>query len=71
MKALYPFETSGASYPLARRHNPQERSCPPHRIKASQGTRRYAVTHLVEALRYKPEGRGSTPDGGNWNFTLT
>jgi hypothetical protein len=27
------------------------------------GKRGHAVAHLVEALRYKPEDRGSIPDG--------
>jgi hypothetical protein len=29
------------------------------------------VTHLVEALRYKPEGRGSDSRWCQWNFSLT
>jgi hypothetical protein len=30
-----------------------------------------AVTKLVEALRYKPEGRGSDSRWCHWNFSLT
>jgi hypothetical protein len=29
---------------------------------------RYAVAQLVEALRYKPEGRGFDSRWGHWNF---
>jgi hypothetical protein len=28
----------------------------------------YAVAQLVQALRYKPEGRGSITDGGHCDF---
>jgi hypothetical protein len=28
----------------------------------------YAVTQLVEALRYKPEGRGFNSQWCHWNF---
>ena len=28
------------------------------------------VAHLVEALRYKPEGRGFDSRWGHWNFSL-
>jgi hypothetical protein len=31
----------------------------------------YAVAQLVEALRYKPEGRGFDSQWCNWNFSLT
>ena len=31
----------------------------------------YAVAHLVEALRYKPEGRGFDSRWGHLNFSLT
>ena len=31
----------------------------------------YAVAQLVEALRYKPEGRGFDPRWCHWNFSLT
>jgi len=31
----------------------------------------HAVTQLVKALRYKPEGRGSIPDGVIGTFHLT
>jgi hypothetical protein len=31
----------------------------------------YAVAQLVEALRYKPEGRGSIPDDVIGFFSLT
>ena len=31
----------------------------------------HPVAQLVEALRYKPEGCGSIPNGVNWNFSLT
>jgi hypothetical protein len=30
-----------------------------------------AVAHLVEALRYKPEGRGFNSRWCHWNFSLT
>ena len=33
--------------------------------------RRYAVAQLVEALRYKPEGRGFHSRWCHWNFSLT
>ena len=52
MKALYPFETSGASYQLVRRHNPQERSCPAHRIKVSQGNRGHCATSRKVGVRH-------------------
>jgi hypothetical protein len=29
-----------------------------------------AVAHLVETLRYKPEGRGSDSHWCHWNFSL-
>ena len=32
---------------------------------------RYAVAHLVEARRYKPEGRGFDSRWCHWNFSLT
>jgi hypothetical protein len=31
----------------------------------------YAVAQLVEALRYKPEGRGFDSRWSNWNFSVT
>jgi hypothetical protein len=31
---------------------------------------RYAVAQLVEALRYKPEGRGFDSRWCHWNFSL-
>ena len=31
----------------------------------------YAVAQLVEALRYKPEGRGFDSRWCHWNFSLT
>jgi hypothetical protein len=31
----------------------------------------YAVAHLVEALRYKPEGRGFDSRWSHWNFSVT
>jgi hypothetical protein len=31
----------------------------------------YAVAQLVEALRYKPEGRGFDSRWGHWNFSVT
>jgi len=33
--------------------------------------RGYAVAQLVEALRYKPEGRGFDSRWCHWNFSLT
>ena len=36
-----------------------------------RGERGYAVTQFVEALRYKPEGRGFDSRWCNWNFSLT
>jgi hypothetical protein len=32
---------------------------------------RYAVAQLVEALRYKPEGRGFDSRRSYWNFSVT
>jgi len=32
---------------------------------------RYGVARLVEALRYKPEGRGLDSRWSYWNFSLT
>ena len=34
-------------------------------------TRGHAVAHLVEALRYRPEGRGFDSRWCHWNFSLT
>jgi hypothetical protein len=31
----------------------------------------HTVAQLVEALRYKPEGRGFVPRWSHWNFSLT
>jgi hypothetical protein len=31
----------------------------------------YVVAHLVEALRYRPEGHGFETKWGKWNFLLT
>jgi hypothetical protein len=31
----------------------------------------HAVAQLIEALRYKPEGRGFDSQWCNWNFSLT
>jgi hypothetical protein len=31
----------------------------------------YAVEHLVEALRYKPEGRRFDSRRSHWNFSVT
>ena len=31
----------------------------------------YAVAQLVEALRYRPEGRGFDSRWGHWNFSVT
>ena len=31
----------------------------------------YAVAQLVEALRYKPEGRGFDSRWSHWNFSVT
>jgi hypothetical protein len=31
----------------------------------------YAVTQLVEALRYEPEGRGFDSQWDHWDFSLT
>jgi len=31
----------------------------------------HVVAQLVEALRYKPEGRGLNSRWCNWNFSLT
>jgi hypothetical protein len=33
--------------------------------------RGYAVAQLVEALRYKPEGRGFDSRWSHWNFPVT
>jgi hypothetical protein len=32
--------------------------------------KRHAVAQLVEALRYKPEGRGFDSQWCHWNFSL-
>ena len=43
-------------------------------IRISLGTLRkwgHAVAQLVEALRYKPEGRGFDSRWCHWNFSLT
>ena len=34
-------------------------------------TTRHVVALLVEALRYKPKGRGFDSQWCHWNFTLT
>ena len=34
-------------------------------------TKGYAVAQLVEALRYKPEGRGFDSRWSHWNFSVT
>jgi hypothetical protein len=34
-------------------------------------TAKYAVAQLVEALRYKPEGRGFDSQWCQWNISLT
>jgi len=31
----------------------------------------YSVAHLVEALCYKPEGRGFDSRWGHWDFSMT
>jgi hypothetical protein len=31
----------------------------------------HAVTQVIQALRYKPEGRGFDSRWSNWNFSLT
>jgi hypothetical protein len=31
----------------------------------------YTVAHLIEALRYKPEGCGFDSRKGDWDFSLT
>jgi len=36
-----------------------------------RGAMGHAVAHLVEALRYKPEGRGFDSRWCHWNFSLT
>ena len=33
--------------------------------------RDHAVAHVLEALRYKPKGRGFDSLRGHWNFSLT
>jgi len=38
---------------------------------ACDKTRGHAVAQLVEALRYKPEGRGFDSSWCHWNFSLT
>ena len=37
----------------------------------SKGITGHAVAQLVEALRYKPEGRGFDRRWCHWNFSLT
>jgi hypothetical protein len=42
------------------------------KIKESNNNKRgHAVAHLVEALRYKPEGRGFVSRWCHWIFSLT
>ena len=61
---------------IVRRPGPELgcRSLPPSRKNLSRlylTTRGYAVAQLVEALRYKPEGRGFDSRWCNWNFSMT
>ena len=43
----------------------------PRVLERFQLTCQNKVAHLVEALRYKPEGRGFDSRLSNWNFSLT
>jgi hypothetical protein len=40
-------------------------------VRACAETPHYAVAQLVEAQRYKPEGRGFDSRWGNWDFSWT
>jgi len=40
-------------------------------ITVTSTTTGHAVAQLVEALRYKPEGRGFDARWCHWNFSLT
>jgi hypothetical protein len=40
-------------------------------ITVTSTTTGHAVAQLVEALRYKPEGRGFDAQWCRWNFSLT
>jgi hypothetical protein len=40
-------------------------------IYTNNCNRGQAVAQLVEALRYKPEGRGFVSQRRHWNFSLT
>jgi len=42
-----------------------------HFVIISVGSRGHAVAHLVETLRYKPEGRGFDSRWCHWDFLLT
>jgi len=43
----------------------------PHTLKKKVLNHNYAVAQLVEALRYKSEGRGFDSRWCHWNFSLT
>jgi hypothetical protein len=40
-------------------------------FRVEPGSPGYAVAQLVEALRYKPEGRGFDSRCSHWNFSVT
>ena len=44
---------------------------PPYIMVLTMVVEGHAVAHLVEALRYKPEGRRFDSQRCNWNFSLT
>ena len=48
-----------------------QRRVPSHIMICYVATLGYAVAQLVEALRYKPEGRGFDSRWCHWNFSLT
>jgi hypothetical protein len=41
-----------------------------HKLTFVEGFVGYAVAQLVEALRYKPEGRGFNSRWSHWNFSV-
>jgi hypothetical protein len=83
MKALRSSETSGAIHPPTQRHIPEdlELELPllwklrlhddVHKIPLLRHLTGHAVAQLVEALRYKSEGRGFDSKLCHYNFSLT
>jgi hypothetical protein len=57
------FITKTAYYPKIYYHTPYQ--------ETTISVAGYAVAQLVEALHYKPEGRGFDSRWCHWNFSLT